>query len=144
MNAMCPLSFKKIDENAARINAAQAVLFILLFLFSPLKWLILIVTADFFVRGFGMSECSLFAKISKKILELAKVKPVMTDAAPKIFAARIGFLFSCMLTACWILNWHFAALLIGLMFAACAFLEAAFRFCIACKMYPLVCKISAN
>ena len=144
MRGMCPISFKKIDENVVRINAAQAVLFILLFLFSPLKLIILVVTADFFARGFKMPEYSLFAKVSRKILALAKVKPVMTDAAPKIFAARIGFLFSCMLTACWILNQSFAALLIGLMFAACALLEAAFRFCIACKMYPLVCKITPN
>lgn len=144
MNAMCPVSFVKVNENAVRITAAQAVLAIFLFLFSPLKWVILIVAADFFVRGFGQPKYSPFAKVSKKILELVKVKPVMTDAAPKIFAARIGFLFSCLLTACWILDLSFAALIIGLMFAACAFLEAAFRFCIACKMYPLVCKIKAS
>lgn len=143
MSSMCPVSFVKVNENAVRITAAQAVLAILVFLFSSWKWVILIVTADFFARGFGMPEYSLFAKISRKTLDLVKIKPVMTDAAPKIFAARTGFLFSCLLTACWLLNLDFAALLIGLMFAACAFLEAAFRFCVACKMYPLVCKITA-
>jgi len=140
MNAMCPVSFQKIDENVARANAAQAVVLLLLFLFSPWKWLILIVAADFCIRGFWQPKYSLFAAISRKIIALLKVKPVVVDAAPKIFAARIGCLFSCLLIACWLFNLNAAALIIGLMFAVCALLEAAFRFCVACKMYPFICK----
>jgi hypothetical protein len=144
MNAMCPLSLEKINENAVRINAGLAAAAILFFLFSSWKWIILIVAADFFMRGFLKAEYSLFANISKKILALFKSKPVMTDAGPKIFAARIGFLFSCFLTATWLLDLPVAALIIGLIFTACALLEAVFRFCVACKMYPLVCKITAE
>ncbi len=141
MNAMCPVSFEKINEHATRITAVLTVLTLLLFLFSPWKWIILIITADFYLRGFGKREYSPFARISKIILAALKSKAVMIDAAPKIFAARLGFIFSCMLVACWVLNLSVAALIIGLMFAAFAFLEAAFRFCVACKMYPLVCKL---
>lgn len=139
MNAMCPVSFKKIDENVVRANATQAVILLLLFLFSPWKWLILIVAADFCVRGFWQAKYSLFAAISRKIIALSKIEPVLVDAAPKIFAARIGFLFSCLLIVCWLLHLGAAALIIGLMFAACALLEAAFRFCVACKLYPFIC-----
>ncbi|CAK8719836.1 MAG: protein of unknown function (DUF4395) [Candidatus Electronema aureum] len=143
MNAMCPVSFEKIDENVARLNAVQTVILLLFFLFSPpLQWLILIVAADFCVRAFWQPKYSLFAMISRKIIALLKIKPVMVDVAPKIFAARIGFLFSCLLIACWLLHLNAAALIVGLMFAVCALLEAAFRFCVACKMYPLVCKIT--
>ncbi len=144
MNPMCPVSFEKINENVARINAAQAVVLLLLFLFSPLKWLILIVAADFCIRAFWQPKYSLFVVISKKIIALLKLKPVLVDAAPKIFAARVGSLFSCLLTVCWLLHLGTAALIIGLMFAVCALLEAAFRFCVACKMYPLVCKITGS
>jgi hypothetical protein len=144
MNAMCPVSFEKIDENAARLNAAQAVVLLLFFLFSPWKWLILIAAADFCVRSFWQPKYSLFAMISRKIIVLLKLKPVTVDAAAKIFAARVGFLFSCLLTVCWLLNFGTAALIIGLLFTACAVLEAAFRFCVACKMYPLVCKLTAS
>ena len=140
MNAMCPVSFEKIDENVVRANAAQAVVLLLLFLFSPWKWLILIVAADFCIRGFWQPKYSLFVAISKKIVALAKLKPVLVDAAPKIFAARIGFFFSVLLIAAWLLHQNAAAWVIGLMFAACALLEAAFRFCVACKMYPFICK----
>lgn len=141
MNAMCPLSLQKIDENLARINAAQAVFLLLLFLFSPWKWIILIVAADFCIRGFWQPKYSLFVMISKKITTLMQLKPVFVDAAPKIFAARIGFFFCFLLTAAWILNQHAAIWIIGLMFAACALMEAAFRFCVACRIYPIVCKI---
>ena len=144
MNAMCPVSFEKVNENIARVTAVQTVLTILIFLFSPWKWIILIVTADFYIRGFWKPEYSLFAWISKKILLPFKIKPAMIDAAPKIFAARVGFIFSCMLLICWVFNLTIVALIIGVMFAACAFLEAAFRFCVACKMYPLVCRFTEN
>ena len=145
MNPMCPVSLAKIDENAARLNAGQAVILLLLFLFSPpLQWLILIVTADFGIRGFWQAKYSPFAAISRKSIAVLKLKPVMVDAAPKVFAARIGFVFSCLLIACWLLHVHAAALVIGLMFAVCALLEAAFRFCVACKMYPIVCKLTAK
>lgn len=144
MNAMCPLSLEKINENAVRINAGLAAASILLFLFSSWKWIILIVAADFFIRGFLEAKYSLFASISKKVLTLAKSEPVLTDAGPKIFAARIGFLFSCFLTVAWLLNLPVAALIIGLIFTACALLEAIFRICVACKMYPFVCKITTD
>ncbi|MCW5198342.1 DUF4395 domain-containing protein [Desulfobulbus sp. F4] len=141
MNEMCPISLEKINENVARANAALTVALLLIFLFSPLKWLIVFVAADFCIRGFFGATYSPFAQISKNVLAMLNIQPVLVDAAPKIFAARIGFLFSCLLTACWLLDQKTAALIIGMIFTACALLEVAFRFCLACKMYPLVCKI---
>ncbi|WP_417910284.1 DUF4395 domain-containing protein [Candidatus Electronema sp. PJ] len=144
MSAMCPVSFIRIDENVARLNAVQVVVLLLLFLFSPLPWLILIVAADFSIRGFWQAKYSPLANISTKIIALLQIKPSMVDAAAKIFAARIGFLFSCLLIICWLFQLDTAALIIGLLFAACAALEAGFRFCVACKMYPFVCKLTAS
>ena len=138
MNLMCPVSFKQINENAVRINAALAFLSILLFLLTPWKWLILIVGADFFIRGFLNPQYSLFANISKNILPLLKVKPVMVDACPKIFAAKIGFLFCCLLTVSWIFALERTALIAGAIFMTCAALEAVFKFCVACQIYPLI------
>ena len=141
MNTMCPVSFEKIDENIARLNAAQTALLLLIFLFSPWKWIILILAADFCIRGFRQPKFSLFVMISKKISAAMKLKPVFVDAAPKVFAARIGFFFCFLLIAAWILEQHAASWIIGLMFAACALMEATFRFCVACRIYPIVCKI---
>lgn len=144
MNAMCPVSFQKINENVVRLTSGFAAAAILLVLFGPWQWLILIVAADFFIRGFWEPKYSLFASISTTILALLKVRPVLVDAAPKIFAARTGFLFSCLLLAAWLLNLGTAAMIIGLIFTACALLEAVFKFCVACMVYPLVCKMTAG
>ncbi|MCI5139092.1 MAG: DUF4395 domain-containing protein [Candidatus Electrothrix sp. AR1] len=138
MNLMCPVSFKQINENAVRINAALAFLSILLFLLTPWKWLILIVGADFFIRGFLNPQYSLSANISKNLLPLLKVKPIMVDACPKLFAAKIGFLFCCLLTASWIFALERTALIAGAIFMTCAALEAVFKFCVACQIYPLI------
>ncbi|CAK8718473.1 DUF4395 domain-containing protein [Candidatus Electrothrix aarhusensis] len=138
MNLMCPVSFKQINENAVRINAALAFLSILFFLITPYKWVILIIAGDFFIRGFLNPQYSLFANISKKILPLLKVKPIMVDAGPKIFAAKIGFLFCCLLTVSWIFSFGRTALIAGAIFMTCAALEAVFKFCVACQIYPLI------
>ncbi|WP_339136843.1 MAG: DUF4395 domain-containing protein [Candidatus Electrothrix sp. GW3-4] len=138
MNLMCPVSFKQINENAVRINAALAFLSILFFLLTSWKWIILVVGVDFFIRGFLNPQYSLFANISKGILSILKIKPVMVDACPKIFAAKIGFLFCCLLTAAWIFNLEQTALAAGAIFMTCAALEAAFKFCVACQIYPLI------
>lgn len=138
MNLMCPVSFKKVNENAVRINAALAFLFILIFLLSPWKWIILIVGGDFFIRGFLNPQYSLFAQISKNILTLLKAKPVMVDAGPKIFAAKIGFFFCCLLTASWLFALERTALIAGVIFMTCAALEAVFKFCVACQIYPFI------
>ena len=138
MNLICPVSFKQTNENAVRINAALAFLSILLFLLTPWKWIILLVGADFFLRGFLNPQYSLFANISRNILTVCKIKPVMVDAGPKIFAAKIGFLFCCLLTVSWIFALERTALVAGVIFMTCAALEAVFRFCVACRIYPLI------
>jgi hypothetical protein len=135
---MCPVSFKQINENVVRINAALAFFSILLFLLTPLKWIILIVGVDFFIRGFLNPQYSIFANISKKILTLVKSKPVMVDAGPKLFAAKIGFLFCCLLTASWFFALERTALIAGIIFMTCAALEAVFKFCVACQLYPFI------
>ena len=142
MELMCPVSFKQVNENAVRITAALAAVSILLFLFTSWKWIILIVMVDFFIRGFLNPCYSLFGNISKNIVQVLKISPIMVDAAPKIFAAKIGFLFCCVLTVSWLFNIPGLSLIAGLIFTACAALEAGFKFCIACRIYPLVQRIS--
>ncbi|MCI5114180.1 MAG: DUF4395 domain-containing protein [Candidatus Electrothrix sp. AW2] len=138
MNLMCPVSFKKVNEHAVRINAALAFFSILLFFLTPWQWIILLVGGDFFIRGFLNPQYSLFAQISKKILTLLHAKPVMVDAGPKIFAAKIGFFFCCLLTAAWLFTLERTALIAGAMFMMCAALEAVFKFCVACQIYPFI------
>ena len=139
---MCPISFKLVNERAAQINAALTVLFILLFLFTTYKWLIFILSIDFFIRGFLNPSYSFLGVISRTILRIFKVEPLMINAGPKIFAAKIGFIFCCTIAVFYFLNFQAASYTIGYVFIFFAGLEATFRFCIACKIYPFIYKMN--
>lgn len=138
MTEMCPISYKQLNERAAQTNAALSVLSIIFFFLTPFKWIIWVLSIDFFIRGFLDPSYSFFSVISKTILKLFKIKPLMINAGPKIFAAKIGFLFCCLISTCYLLNFPLISLIIGLIFALCAALEAIFGFCIACKIYPFI------
>lgn len=136
MAEACPISFERINERVARVNGSLTVLSMIIFLFTPLKFIALILGADLFIRGFLKSSYSFYSLLSRKILEILDVKPVMTNAGPKIFAAKIGFLFCCIISL-----FHFAGMptmcfVFGTMLLFFAFLEAAFGFCVACQVYP--------
>ena len=43
MSLICPVSESYIDENTARLNALFTLILILIFLLTPLKWIIILV-----------------------------------------------------------------------------------------------------
>jgi len=144
MEVMCPISLKSINERVAQINAALTVAGVVLFLFTPNKWLIAVLGTDFLMRGFLNPAYSYFSAVSKTIVRFFKIRPVMVDSGPKRFAAKIGFLFCCLLALLELSGNHVPGVVIGLIFAFFAALEAMFRLCIACKIYPLVCKVKRS
>jgi hypothetical protein len=144
MKEMCPISFKQVNERAVQINAALAIFSIIFFFFTPYKWIILILAIDFFIRGFLNVSYSFYSAISKTILRIFKIKPIMVNAGPKIFAAKIGFIFCCMIAVSYLLNFHRISLIIGSIFVFFAALEAIFRFCLACRVYPFIYKMKAT
>ena len=144
MKEMCPISFKQVNERAVQINAALAIFSIIFFFFTPYKLIILILAIDFFIRGFLNVSYSFYSAISKIILRVFKIKPIMVNAGPKIFAAKIGFIFCCMIAVSYFLNSHKISLIIGSIFVFFAALEAIFRFCLACRVYPFIYKMKAT
>lgn len=141
MKDMCPISFKQVNERAVQVNAALAVLSIIIFFCTPYKWIILVLSIDLFIRGFLNLSYSFYSAISKIILHIFKIKPLMVNAGPKIFAAKIGFIFCCIIVISYLFNFQKISLAIGFVFIFFAALEAIFRFCMACKIYPFVYKI---
>ena len=138
MSQACPISFKTVNEKTVRINAVLVVLSIALFLFTPFQSIIFILGIDFCIRGFFDTKYSFYGFISKTILNTFKVKPAMTNAGPKIFAAKIGFIFCCAITLFYLFGNQTFAMILSSILAFFAFLEAAFKFCLACKVYPLI------
>ena len=110
MREVCPISFEQINERVAQMNAALVVFSLLVFMFTSFKWIILIICIDFFIRGFFNPSYSLYSAASKNILKILKIKPLMINAGPKIFAAKVGFIFCCIIALCYMLNFYITAL----------------------------------
>lgn len=136
--AFCPISDRLINERVARINAAFTVLFLILFAFIGSPWLLAFMAIDFWLRGSSYSKYSLIGFSSKQIIRFLPVDVKLTNAGPKIFAARVGLLLSTIAFTATILGAVAIAFIIVIILGFFSFLEAAFGFCVACKIYPLL------
>ena len=139
MKEVCPISSIQVNERAVQINAALAALSMLLFFVTPFKWILLILAVDFLIRGFLKPAYSLYSAVSKTLVRMFNIQPAMVNAGPKIFAARIGFVFCCATAIFYWMDFQFLSLCLGSIFMLFAALEAIFRFCVACKVYPFIC-----
>jgi len=144
MKEMCPISFKQVNEKAVQINATLVVFSIIFFLFTHYIWIIYILAIDFFIRGFLNPSYSFYSAISKTILRIFKIKPIMVNAGPKIFAAKIGFIFCCIIAVFYLFNFQRISLIISSILMLFAALEAIFRFCLACRLYPFIYKMKGT
>lgn len=122
------------DEHITRLVALQVVIILLLVLLGHTTYLIFILTLDFAIRAFTTLPSPL-AFIAKSIAKLTHLQPKPIFAAPKKFAAAIGFVFS--LAASILLVFHFtkAAYVLSGILVLFAFLEAAFKICVGCYIY---------
>lgn len=136
MAEACPISFEQIDERVARGNGALTVLSMIVFLFTPFKAIVLVLGADLLIRGFLKPSYSFYSLLSSKMLGILNLKPVMTNAGPKIFAAKIGFVFCCVISLFYFSGMPAICFIFAAILLFFAFLEAAFGFCVACQMYP--------
>ena len=138
MSQTCPISFKQVDENAARLNALLSAFFVVLFLVTSYKFIIVFLAIDFFIRGFIDPLYSFNTAISKSVLRLLNRKPVLIDGSPKIFAAKMGFVFSTMIFAFAVLDFQIASRIVGIALILFAGLEGFFSFCVGCKIYTFI------
>jgi len=139
--AFCPISDKRIDERVVRINATLTFAFILLFVFTGSTWLLAILAVDFLLRSTQFSKYSFIGYMSRQIAKFLSTKMNFINAGPKIFAARVGLVFSILIIISSFLGFELLALGIALVLGIFSFLESAFGFCVACKIYPFIYKI---
>lgn len=144
MHEACPISFNQINEKAARINGALTVTILAVFIYTSAKFIIILLGIDFLIRGFLKPKYSPLAIISKTLLKIVKATPKMTNSGPKLFAAKLGCIFSIIVAALFYSGLQTLSYCVAGTFAIFAFLEAAFGFCVACKVYPLLLKIKGQ
>lgn len=141
-NAICPISNKKIDENVARFNGGFTVILLVVFLITQNIIPIVFLLIDFFLRSAELSAYSPLANLSKFVINALGIKKNPINAGPKIFAARIGVLFSALILISNLTGYETASYVFTAIFGFCAFLESAFGYCVACQIYPIVFRLT--
>lgn len=136
MKTVCPLSKKTIDEHASQL-VGIFVLLLLLGSYFYSVYILYFLFLDFLIRSIN-TRFSPLARLSRFVLDQLHITPKPIGAAPKRFAARLGFLFSTTLLLLLYINCSIGYQIIFIMFIIAVGLEALFKFCIGCKIYTLL------
>jgi len=136
--AICPISDRRINERVARVNGVFTVLLLLLFGITGQWFIPAFLAIDFLMRSGRLSKYSLMGNSSKNIVKWLLLPEQLINAGPKIFAARIGFVFSAIILVSVISGFTWLALGFAAVLAFFSFMEAAFGFCVACEIYPVL------
>lgn len=132
---ICPISKDKINEQITRLNAIIGIVLIVAAFAFQMPAILLFLVADYFVRAFTKAKHSPISYISHWLTNTLNLGGKTVDKAPKIFAARMGFLMLLTITILFISELHFAALLIGAIYVFFATLEFALAICVGCIIY---------
>jgi hypothetical protein len=138
MQAVCPITDKRINERVARINALITVLLVASFLVFKFWGALVFLAVDFCLRGFFDSKCSLICITSKWIVSRFNLGGKVINAGPKIFAAQVGLVFSIVAIALSFSGFLTSGLIVASILGLFSFLETTFGFCVACKLYPIL------
>ncbi len=132
---ICPISDQKVNEQITRLNAIIGILLVVAsFAFHSVIFLI-ILSADFFIRAFTSLKFSPISFVSHWLTNTLKLGEKRIDKAPKIFAARMGFLMTLAVSILYISGALTAALIVGGILVFFAFLEFALAICVGCVIY---------
>jgi len=132
---LCPISDERINERVTRINAILGILLIITGFASNSVLFFLFLLADFYIRAFTKLKFSPISYASHKMANALNLEKKSIDKAPKIFAARIGFLLTLIITVLFLINFNTAALVLGGILVFFASLEFALAICMGCIMY---------
>lgn len=138
----CPVDLIPVNQNKIRLIALQVWLLAITFWFVHSTIILLLLTADFFLRAFRLQQYSPLAFIAQMVIKQAGIKNKPVDQAPKRFAARLGFAMTLILT---LLNYAEITLAVNvlvLMLVLFSFLESFLGICVGCYIYTLTQRVA--
>ena len=134
-NILCPISDERINERVTRINALIGILLVVSTFVTNSVFFLIFLAADFYIRAFTKAKYSPISYVSSRMANALKLNKKSIDKAPKIFAARIGFLMTLAIVALSLLQLNTAALVVAGILVFFATLEFALAVCMGCIMY---------
>ena len=137
MQAVCPITNQRINEQVARMNALFTLFFIVTFIVFKFWIGLAFLMVDFWIRGFIGGKYSLLNRMNMWVVSQLNLSPKMINAGPKIFAAQVGTVLSSVALLGYFMGCSFFCIIIAGILGFFSFLEMAFGYCVACKLYPL-------
>lgn len=134
-NLVCPISEQRVNEQVTRLNAMFTIGITILAMVINSVALLVFMMADFYIRAFTDLKYSPISYVSHSLSNTLSLPVKLIDKAPKIFAARLGFLMSLTITALYILGFHLASYLVAGILVFFAGLEFIFAICVGCLIY---------
>lgn len=131
----CPISTDRINSSLTKVYSIFTFSVISIFLFTPFKEIIFISAADFVIRIFFGIKYSPICTLIKFGLKVGNVPVHMVNASPKKFAAKVGMLFTVLISAGIILNIPALSLIAGGIAFVAIGAEVFFDYCLACTIY---------
>lgn len=134
-NLVCPISDQRVNEQVTRLNAMFTIgIIVIAFLLNSL-FLFIFLMADFFIRAFTNIKFSPIGYASHSLSNALNLPVKMIDKAPKIFAARLGFIMTTALAALYALSFNLGSVIVASVLIFFASLELFFAICVGCLIY---------
>lgn len=134
---ICPVSPLRVNENTVRITGLVIATLIALYAITGSIVFMIAITLDYAIRAFTRLKYSPVSWLAAQLVRLTKLPEIKIDKAPKIFAARVGFLFALASALLFFIN-PIASLIIALTLMSFALLESVFNFCVGCLVYSSI------
>lgn len=141
MSPSCPISDMRMNEKSIRIGAGFVLLLAVSGVILHNVGIFIVLAVDFFIRGFTRYQISPVSLISKLIVNVFADKPNWVNAGPKIFAAKIGFLFCLTVAILYFINLYLPGNIVAAVLCVCAGLESFFSVCLGCHFYAILLKL---
>ncbi len=132
---ICPVSNEKVNENVVRLTALWIVLILGVFLLIQSPVIPFLLAIDFYIRAFTRLKSSPLSWVSKQLVKIIPLEKNLIDKAPKIFAARIGFVFSVAILLFSLFSLTVLTITTTFVLVLFAFLECGLNFCAGCWVY---------
>ncbi|HJZ45828.1 MAG TPA: DUF4395 family protein, partial [Roseiflexaceae bacterium] len=91
---ICPVSPLRVSETTARVTGFLMAAMLALYVLTGGVYLVLALVVDYGIRAFTSLKFSPFSWLAARFVPFLTKSDVRIDKAPKIFAARVGFLFA--------------------------------------------------
>ncbi len=132
---ICPVSNELVNERLTRLNAFFTILLVAAgFVFNSVFFPLLLM-ADFFIRAFTSAKISPVSVLSAGLAKMLNLNKKAVDKAPKIFAARLGFIITLVIATLFLLQLYTASMVVAGILVFFATLEFAFGICVGCIIY---------